>query len=150
MSVFRLEPLLRYRKLQEEMLEKELARVRLQLDAERGRLAEFQERARAAVFSFRQLQDRSGLEGSRARIYTEYLGRLEDDIRQQQERIHKARQRVSQKRLQLQAAAQKRKMIDKLKEKHRQRDLQHLQHRERLFFDDVATNTFIRKGSPDE
>ncbi len=150
MGSFRLEPLLRYRKLQEEILEKALAEAQRQLDEEHGKLGEFQSRRAAAARSFRQLQEHGPLAGTAARGYTEYLALMQDAIRRQQTCIEEARQKVCEKRLELQAAARKRKMIDKLKERHWQRDMQHLRHRERLFFDDVATNTFIRKGGPDE
>ncbi len=150
MGSFKLEPLLRYRKLQQELLEKALAEAQRRLDEECGKLGEFQNRQAAATRSFRQLQGYNGLDGTSAQAYTEYLALMQDAIERQQACIEEARREVRQKRFELQAAARKKKMIDKLKERHWQRDMQHLRHRERLFFDDVATNTFIRKGGPDD
>jgi flagellar FliJ protein len=150
MIAFRLEPLLKYRKLQEEVLEKALAEIRMQMEREREKLAEYRNRRKTAVLSFQQRQCGNSLDGDSARVYVDYLARLEDDIRQQRDQIEKVRQQVDKKRLELQEAARNRKMIDKLKEKQRRRDTETHQHQERIFFDQVATNTFIRKGGPDE
>ncbi len=146
MVAFRLEPLLKYRKLQEEILEKALTEARLQLKREEEKLDTFRRRQATALRSFQQRQRHSSLDGAGARIYSDYLARLEDDIRQQREEMETARLRVDRSRLELREAAKNRKMIDKLKHHHQQREQQDLKHRERLFFDDVATNTFIRKG----
>jgi len=148
MVAFRLEPLLKYRKLQEDILEKALAEVRLQLKIEKEKLDEFRSRQAAAIHSFQQRQRRNSLDGAGARIYSDYLARLEDDIGRQQEETEAVRLQVNRKRLELQEAAKNRKMIDKLQQQQQQRQMQNLKHRERLFFDDVATNTFIRKGGP--
>ena len=150
MVAFRLEPLLKYRQLQEEILEKALAEIRMQMEREREKLAEYRNRQETAVLSFQQRQRGSSFDGASARGYADYLARLEGDIRQQQDQIERVRQRVDKKRLELLQAARNRKMIDKLKKKQRRRDTETRQHQERIFFDEVATNTFIRKGGPDE
>lgn len=150
MVAFRLEPLLKYRQLQEEILEKALAEIRMQMERERERLARYRNRQEAAVVSFQQRQRGSSFDGASAQGYVDYLARLEDDIRQQRDQIERVRQRLDKKRLELQQAARNRKMIDKLKEKQRRRDTETRKRQERIFLDEVATNTFIRKGAPDE
>lgn len=143
---FRLEPLLKYRKLQENLLEKALAAARRQLDVAEVKLTDCYHRHGEAVREFMNKQTRGGLSGAAAEIYGVYLSQLEDDSRRQKEHIEKIQRQIVQKRDQLLEAVKKRKTLDKLKEKQRQQSIEAEHRNERHFFDDVAANTFIRKS----
>jgi len=147
---FRLEPLRKYRKLQEDILERALAETRRQLDGAKGKLADCRHSYGEAARQFQQKQARGKLSAAAAEVHSVYLAQLEDVMRRQKKDIENIRQQIRQKRGQLLDAVKNRKMLDKLKEKQQQRVIEAMHRSERHFFDDVATNTFIRKSSPNE
>jgi flagellar FliJ protein len=143
MYSFRLEALLKHRKHQEEILQRELALARRQMLAEQKIL-------HAQKASFRQhqselqLRQQQGRRVSEILLVVDYLGKLTRDLDKQQKRVAAAEQAFQKSRRDLIEAVKKRKILEKLKERQWERHEQGLRKKERDAMDEVATTRFQR------
>ncbi len=144
MFQFRLQPLLNYRQLEEDRLQRELAGIYTQRESAQAVLADLQT-SRAKTFARFQQRQREGLSAPELKQYDCYLSAVDNDIRRQQRRIEDIRRQYKEKLAELLEAVKKRKMLDKLKEGQAYREAERLRLAERNFLDEVATTTFNRR-----
>jgi flagellar FliJ protein len=141
---FKLEPLLNHRRYQEEILQKELAGLKVRLAAEKDKLWLLRQKKRKYV---QQLQEKQtdGRAVSEIKLFVDFVGRLSKDIEAQKQNVLKAERDFNRKRQDVIAAMKERKTLDRLKEKGLQAYEQEQFKKERNFMDEVASRQFNRK-----
>jgi flagellar FliJ protein len=144
MYKFNLEPLLKHRQYQEELLQKELADLITHLESEENKLQSLiQDRQRCAR-ALKQRQ-RDGVLVSEIHIYISYIERLSKDLKAQKKRVKSAQKDVDWKRSELVAAMKNRKVLERLKEKGWLDFCAQMRKNDRKFMDEVAATRFLRE-----
>ena len=144
MYKFSLEPVLKYRKLLEEDLQKDFAVLKRQLFDERERLSNFEQVRDRFSGELQQKQVKS-ISVSDILLYTDYLQEVSKEIEKQSEKILEAEKRVDQKREELIGAMKNRKIIDRLREKGLKAHVQELSKMEQDLMNEAAVNIFNKK-----
>ena len=141
---FNLEPLLNHRRYQEEVLQKELAGLKIRLAAEKDKLWVLRQKKRKTV---QQLQEKQtdGRLVSEIKLFVDFLDQLSKEMEAQRENVLEAERNFSLKRRDLIAAMKNRKTLDRLKEKGLQAYEQEQFKKERSFMDEVASRQFTQK-----
>ncbi|HWR40405.1 MAG TPA: flagellar export protein FliJ [Patescibacteria group bacterium] len=141
---FRLETLLKFRKLQEEQAQLRLAKAEDVLRRERERLTVLEQNQTVNTDILRQCQQ----EGSTVEIlklYQVYLDKIKRDISAQKSVIAKAEQQRQECLKALEEAMKKRKLVENLKERRRlQHELEELSEEQKLL-DEMGIQLFIRE-----
>ena len=137
MYQFNLEPLLNHRRYLEEVLQKELADLKIRLDAEK-------DKKRKTVLQLQEKQT-DGRPASEIKLYVDYLEQLLKEVEAQRKKVMEAERLFSLKRQDLVAAMKKRKILDRLKAKGLQAYEQEQLKKERNFMDEVAGHQFNHK-----
>ena len=135
---FKLEALLKHRRHQEEVLQKELADAQKKLAAEQSIQRAFERKKRRRVQELQRRQT-SGNTITDIVLYLTYIEHLSANIEDQKQRVQIAQQIAHQKRDELIALMKKRKALEKLKEKGRQAYQYKQMQEERKFMDEVAS-----------
>lgn len=144
MYQFNLEPLLNHRRYLEELLQKELADLRIRLDAEKDRLWILRQKKRKTVLQLQEKQT-DGRPASEIKLYIDFVEQLLKEMEAQRQKVLEAERLFSLKRQDLVAAMKKRKILDRLKEKGLQDYEQEQLKRERNLMDEVAGHQFNHK-----
>ena len=144
MYKFSLEPVLKYRKLLEEDLQKDFAVLKRQLFNERERLSNFEQVRDKFSGELQQKQVKS-ISVSDILLYTDYLQEVSREIEKQSEKILEAEKSVDQKREELVGAMKNRKIIDRLREKGLKTHVQELSKKEQDLMNEAAINVFNRR-----
>ena len=144
MYKFSLEPVLKYRKLLEEDIQKDFAVLKRQLLDEKVRLSNFEQVRDRFSGELQQKQVKS-ISVSDILLYTDYLQEVSKEIKKQSEKILEAEKRVDQKREELVGAMKNRKIIDRLREKGLKTHVQELSKKEQDLMNEVAVNIFNKK-----
>jgi len=144
MYKFSLEPVLKYRKLLEEDIQKDFAVLKRQLLDEKVRLSNFEQVRDRFSGELQQKQVKS-ISVSDILLYTDYLQEVSKEIKKQSEKILEAEKRVDQKREELVGAMKNRKIIDRLREKGLKTHAQELSKKEQDLMNEVAVNIFNKK-----
>ena len=144
MYKFSLEPVLKYRKLLEEDLQKDFAVLKRQLLDEKVRLSNFEQVRDRFSGELQQKQVKS-ISVSDILLYTDYLQEVSKEIKKQSEKILEAEKRVDQKREELVGAMKNRKIIDRLREKGLKAHVQELSKKEQDLMNEAAINIFNKK-----
>ena len=141
---FNLESLLNHRRYQEEILQKELAGLKVRLAAEKDKLWVLRQKKRKTV---QQLQEKQtdGRLVSEIKLFVDFLDQLSKEMEAQRENVLEAERNFSLKRRDLIAAMKERKTLDRLKEKGLQAYEQEQFKKERSFMDEVASRQFTQK-----
>ena len=141
---FNLESLLNHRRYQEEILQKELAGLKVRLAAEKDKLWVLRQKKRKTV---QQLQEKQtdGRLVSEIKLFVDFLDQLSKEMEAQRENVLEAERNFSLKRRDLIAAMKERKTLDRLKEKGLQAYEQEQFKKERSFMDEVASRQFAQK-----
>jgi flagellar FliJ protein len=138
---FKLEALRRYRKFQEDELQRELADALRIKEEALNHLRRFQdhlEKTRIALY--RQQSDST--QGAQLAIYPRFLQRMTEKIALQKERVADVEKQCDALRKDLMEAVKKRKTLEKLKEKELTAYLAELSHEEQKFINEMAINRF--------
>lgn len=135
---FKLEALLKHRRHQEEVLQKELADAQKKLAAEQSIQHALERKKRRRVQELQRRQT-SGNTITDIVLYLTYIEHLSANIEDQKQRVQIAQQIAHQKRNELIALMKKRKALEKLKEKGRQAYQYKQMQEERKFMDEVAS-----------
>lgn len=145
MFKFNLEPLLNQRRYQEEVLQKELAALKIRLVAEKDKLRALRQKKRKTV---QQLQEKQteGRQASEIKLYVDFIDQLSKEMETQKHSVLEADRNFKLKRQDLIAAMKKRKTLDRLKEKGRQVYEREQLKKERSFMDEIAGHQFIQKS----
>jgi flagellar FliJ protein len=141
---FKLEALLNHRRHQEEICQKELARLKRQLADEQEKLRRQKQQKRENIRNLQARQKESNTV-SDIILYMKYIEQLSKEIEQQATCVREATQKVSQKRNELIGIMKKRKTLEKLKEKDWLAYQKKMLQDERKFMDEVATTRHARK-----
>ena len=144
MYQFNLEPLLNHRRYQEEVLQKELADLKIRLDAEKDKLWLLRQQKRKTVLLLQEKQT-DGRPASEIKLYIDFVEQLSKKMEAQKQNVLEAERNFSLKRQDLVAAMKKRKILDRLKEKGLQAYEQEQLKKERNLMDEVAAHQFNRK-----
>ena len=138
---FNLEPLLNHRRYQEEILQKEIAGLKIRLAAEKDKLRVLKKKKRQYLGQL-QLKQQSGRPVSEIRLYLHFVDHLSKEMNAQNQRVLRAEKGFNLKRQDLIQAMKKRKTLEKLQEKGFQAHQQKMLKKERDFMDEVAGNQF--------
>ena len=144
MYKFSLEPVLKYRKLLEEDIQKDFAVLKRQLLDEKVRLSNFEQVRDRFSGELQQKQVKS-ISVSDILLYTDYLQEVSKEIKKQSEKILEAEKRVDQKREEPVGAMKNRKIIDRLREKGLKTHVQEVSKKEQDLMNEVAVNIFNKK-----
>ena len=144
MYQFNLEPLLNHRRYQVEVLQKQLADLKIRLDAEKDKLWLLRQKKRKTVLRLQEKQT-DGRPASEIRLYIDFVEQLSKKMEAQKQNVLEADRDFSLKRQDLVAALQKRKILDRLKEKGLQAYEQEQLKKERSLMDEVAAHQFNQK-----
>jgi flagellar export protein FliJ len=144
MYQFNLEPLLNHRRYQVEVLQKELADLKMRLDAEKDKLWLLRQKKRETVLHLQEKQTVGG-PASESKLYIDFVEQLSKKMEAQKQNVLEAERNFSLKRQDLVAAQQKRKILDRLKEKGLQAYEQAQLKKERSLMDEVAAHQFNQK-----
>lgn len=144
MFKFRLQPLLNYRQLEEDRLQKELAGIYSRKESAKAALTDLQT-SRTETFARFQRRQREGLSARELQQYGGYLDSVDKDIKRQRRCIEDISRQYTEKLEELLEAVKKRKMLDKLKDGQEHREAERLRLAEQNFLDEVATSIFNRK-----
>jgi flagellar FliJ protein len=138
---FNLEPLLNHRRYQEEVLQRELAALKIRLAAEKDKLRALKRKMRNYLHDLQQKQ-KEGRCAAEIKLFFDFVGHVSNEIRAQYQKVTGAEQNLYFKREELIAAMKKRKALDKLKAKGLQAYRQKLLKKERDFMDEIAGRHF--------
>lgn len=144
MYEFNLEPLLNHRRYQVEVLQKELADLKIRLDAEKDKLWLLRQKKRKTVLLLQEKQT-DGRPASEIKLYIDFVEQLSKKMEAQKQNVKEAERNYSLKRQDLVAAMKKRKILDRLKEKGLQAYEQEQLKKERNLMDEVAARQFNQK-----
>lgn len=145
MYQFNLEPLLNHRRYQEEILQKDLADLKIRLAAEKEKLGVLRQKMRNTIRQLQKTQS-AGKPASEIKLYVDFIGRLSKEMEAQRKKVLEAERKFNQKRQDLIAAMKKRKTLDRLKEKDLQVYEKKQLKKERNLMDEVAVHQFIQKS----
>jgi flagellar FliJ protein len=145
MYQFNLEPLLNHRRYQVEVLQKELADLKMRLDAERDKLWVLRQKKRKTVLQLQEKQT-DGRSASEIKLYIDFVEQLSKKMETQRQKALEAERDFSLKRQDLVAAMKNRKILDRLKEKGLQAYEQEQLKKERSIMDEVAGHQFNQKS----
>ena len=141
---FNLEPLLNHRRYQVEVLQKELADLKIRLDAQKNKLWVLRQKKRKTVLQLQEKQT-GGRPASEIILYIDFVGQLSKEMETQRQKVLEAERNFSLKRLDLVAAMKKRKILERLKEKGLQAYEKEQLKKERTVMDEVAGHQFNQK-----
>ena len=138
---FKLEALRRYRKHQEEVLQRELGDLQRFYEEAARKLNETVDRRRRTESELVCKQTEPGF-ASQVTLYERYLQDLEERINNQKKTVDKARKACTEKRALLLEVVKKRKTLERLKEHGLKVHIANLNHEEQKFIDEMAVNRF--------
>jgi flagellar FliJ protein len=141
---FNLEPLLNHRRYLEDLLQKELADLKIRLDTEKDKLWALRQKKRKTVLQLQEKQT-DGRPASEIKLYVDFVEQLLKEMEAQRQKILEAERFFNLKRQDLVAAMKKRKILDRLKEKGLQAYEQEQLKKERNLMDEVAGRQFNPK-----
>jgi flagellar export protein FliJ len=144
MYQFNLEPLLNHRRYQVEILQKELADLKIRLDAEKNKLWLLRQKKRETVLLLQEKQTDGG-PASEIKLYIDFIEQLSKKMETQKQNVLEVERNFSLKRQDLVAAMKKQKILDHLKEKGLQAYEQEQLKKERRLMDEVAAHQFNQK-----
>jgi flagellar FliJ protein len=144
MYQFNLEPLLNHRRYLVEVLQKELADFKIQLDAEKNKLWVLRQKKSKTVLQLQEKQT-DGRPASEIKLYIDFVDQLSKEMEVQRQNVMEAEQNFILKRQELVAALKKRKILDRLKEKGLQAYEQEQLRKERSLMDEVAAHQINHK-----
>ena len=141
---FKLEALLTHRRHQEEAGQKELAKVRRKLSAEREKLNRIKREKQKSLEKL-QAKKKDSTTVSNILLYMNFIQQLSKEIENQALRVHKSTKIVDHKRHELVSIMQKHKTLKNLKYKEQQAYQQKLMQDERKLMDELASIRHARK-----
>jgi flagellar FliJ protein len=144
MYQFNLEPLLNHRRYLVEVLQKELAGFKIQLDAEKNKLWVLRQKKSKTVLQLQEKQT-DGRPASEIKLYIDFIDQLSKEMEIQRRNVLKAKRNFNLKRQELVAVMKKRKILDRLKEKGLQAYEQEQLRKERSLMDEVAAHQINHK-----
>jgi flagellar FliJ protein len=141
---FKLEALMKFRKFQEETLQKEMAEAQRLRDREAVVLVELIDLCEKTErdLELKQMQSASG---PCLAIYSNFLNKLASDIFAQKHKLAEVEKQLEKKRDVLLDAMQKRKTLEKLKEKGIKAHLESLNSEDEKFINEMAISRFSIK-----
>ena len=141
---FNLEPLLNHRRYQEEILQKELAGLKVRLVAEKDKLWLLRQKKRKYVQQLHEKQT-DGRPVSEIKLFVDFVEQLAKEMEVQRRKVLDAERDLNLKRQDLIAAMKERKTLDRLKEKGLQAYEEKQLKAERNLMDEVASRQLNQK-----
>jgi len=143
MHRFKLEPLLRHRRHQEEICQKELAESERLVADEKDKLRRLKKEKRIKVQNL-QANQKENIDVSLLSLSMNYIRQLSKQIEEQKKCVREASKKLNQKRSELIIIVKKRKTLEKIKEKSRLTYQRQMMQNERKFMDEVASTRQAR------
>ncbi|WP_371371260.1 flagellar export protein FliJ [Sporomusa aerivorans] len=140
---FRLETLLKFRKMQEEQAQIKLAEANTRLQQEKAILADFEAQLLNTLVLLGKEQETS-LTIDTLKSYSLYIDKIKRDIATQQERVEKAVAEHQECLRAMEFAMKQRKLVDNLKDKRLQQYNEELLQEEQKILDELGTQAFMR------
>lgn len=141
---FRLEPLLKYRKIIKEQAQLELAKAVDEMRREQCRLVDIKAQLAEAMTLLRQRQGKTIFIDELASFHY-FFDNKRNDIRVQQEKIAQIAQKRNECRKALEQAAKNCEIVEKLKGKCLLQFRTAMLHEEQKFLDEIGTQNFVRR-----
>lgn len=138
---FKLEALRRYRKFQEDTIQKEFSdaiKIKDQIINEMNEML----KRRTDVEKDLKMQQSDNQTAEKNALYERFLRKINDEILLERRKVIQAEKMCDEKRRLLMNAMKKRKAIDKIKEKDLDNYLATLEHNEAKFINEIALNRF--------
>ncbi len=142
---FRLETLLKFRRLQEEQAQVKLAEATAQYVAERDRLAALEAELAAHVADYRR-QLAEPVTVAVLKMFRDYNDKLKGDISRQHVRVETAAHRRQECLTALEEAARARKLVEKLREKRLAQYQAEALLEEQKLLDELGLQAFVRNS----
>lgn len=142
---FRLEKLLKYRKISEDKLKQELFRKMQILRECKNRLNLMKSEKQKSLEEFTQVQS-NGINGGHLFIYKNYLNSLTEKVEEQKNKTVKSKREAEKVREDYTEARKELESIERFKEKDFQRYLKEVRISEQKMLDEVATNQYNAKN----
>ncbi|RKY03911.1 flagellar export protein FliJ [Candidatus Poribacteria bacterium] len=140
---FRLEPVLRYRRMIEEMRKMELAAARAEYDLARARLEEVVRR-REELEGVLRRREAEGLSAAEAQLYLGYLAALRDLEAARREELKRAEEKLEMARNRLLSSRRDRRAVEILRERELERFKAEMRREELKLIDEVSNNKTAR------
>ena len=144
MYKFPLKAVLKYRKMLEENLQKELGVLKRLLADDRKKLSDIKNIKRKYTKELQSKQQKA-ISVSDSLLYIRFIDRLSRNLVVQNDRVLQSEKNVDQKRNELLEALKKKKVLEKLKEKGVETYNQNALNKERSFLNEMASVRFNRK-----
>lgn len=141
---FRLEPLLKHRKLIEELLQKEVAILLKSHAIETQRLQNTRNHRDKFSAELQKIQN-EGTSVSNIILYVSFIDQLSKAIAKQEKIVLEIKKKFEHKHQDLVEATKKKKILEKLKEKTLRAYKQTMQKKEQDFLNDVGINRYSRR-----
>lgn len=145
MFTFRLEPLLKHRKRQEEGKQRELALVAMEFSQVRNRVDELTAQRKGAIKKFTKLSEKTD-NVNVLRLYENFITGRGSDIANGKKEVEKIAGMVKAKREELLEYVKKRRALERLREKKRLSYAYEENRKERLLNDEIASQMWHRKA----
>lgn len=140
---FRLEPILRYRRMVEEMRKTELAAARVEYNLARTRLEEVIRR-REELEGVLKRREAKGLSAAEAQLYLRYLAALRDLEAVRKEELERARGKLEMARSRLLESRRDRRAVEILRERELEKFKAEMRREELKLINEVSNNKTAR------
>ncbi len=147
---FRLEPVLRLRKLQEDQKKRAVGALQGQIAQRQQETLELAANMHREGQDLKQQFSRGHVDVSKVAFYQNYVGSLQRSINEKITSVGEIQQKLAMARGELSIAARERRIIEKLKEKQLERHSSEMTRQEKLEQDEAGNNLFLRSRKLDE
>jgi len=145
MFKFRLEPLLKYRKRQEDEKQRELALIAMEFSQVKSRIDELAVQRKGAVKELTKLSEKTDSVNV-LRLYEDFIRGRDSDIAAGKKELKKTADRVTAKQVELLEYVKKRRSLELLREKKHLSYAYEENRKERMFTDEIASQIWFRKA----
>lgn len=139
---FRLQDVLKVRRMQEKIAQKEFSKVYFKHQKEVNTLRNLYDMVKDTVNALK-IKEQKGFNQIEYRAHMDYIGKLNLDIDLQRINVSKSEREVEKERVKLLEAVKKRKILENLREKKLEEYTYELNLDEQKLLDDAATRMFV-------
>jgi len=143
---FRFESLLKHRRHEEELAQKQLYSAQMDLLREQEDFKRLKKERRKSIYRMENRQTGS-LAPHEISLALQYIRKLSEQLARQQKNVHQAEQLTATRHQALIEAVKKRRMLEKLKENEHRLYQRDLARKDLKFMDEVAVNRHARSQS---
>ena len=142
---FKLDPLLKFRRIQEEEKQRDLALAARELMKVNSELEEFKNQKKQAAITLNDKESQSA-EVNVLRLYEDFIRGRDYDIVNKKVEVQKARDAVTKRQEELLEYVKRRRSLELYREKRESKYLKEEARKERIFMDEVAGMNWFREA----